>query len=276
MVASVSRHSLKSAIRVWLAGALVVPVIAQAGPQLWISDSSNRLGFVDLDTQVLTSVGNLGVLMVDLAFDPLGQLYGIGAGNLYRINTTTAAPTLVGSLGGAAVNSLVFSPAGTLFAASDALYSVNTNTGFASFIGRGGIGYASSGDLAFVGGALYLSSRLPNADTLVQLNAASGAATSVGAFGVSQVWGLASTDGVSLHGTTGRTVLSINPATGTATSQFTYGNALGPAFGTAFLGEAAPVPELGSPTMFLAGMALLGVSVNMRRRRQLTASTGDR
>ena len=146
----------------WLAqhppAALAACTGALAAPILWISDSGGRLGTVDVATGSTTVVGNMGRVMLDIAFDSMGNLWGISGGNLYSVNSATAVSTLVGATTGAgSINSLVFGPGGVLYAAGTSLYSLNTTTGAGTLIGAGS-GYASSGDLAFVGGNLYLSS----------------------------------------------------------------------------------------------------------------------
>jgi uncharacterized repeat protein (TIGR01451 family) len=63
----------------------------------------SNLYTIDLSTGVATPVGNTGVCLGSLQFGPDGSLYAGGAwttaGNLYRINPVTAAPTLVGFTG---------------------------------------------------------------------------------------------------------------------------------------------------------------------------------
>lgn len=238
---------------------------AHAAPILWVDDDAGRLARVDVANGAVTIVGSMGVVMWDIAFDPLGNLFGIANGNLYRINTTTAAPTFIGSMG-ASINSLVFDAAGTLYGANNSLYTINPNTGLATLRGNGGVPYSSSGDLAIVNGNLLLSSGLPAADTLLRLNASNGVATAVGPMGISQVFGLASPNGNDLYAVAGTQVFSVNPLTGATSNPRSYaGQGLTLAYGTAFFGEAAPIPELQTYAMFAAGLAV--VAFVARRRR---------
>src|SRR4030088_258139 len=131
-------------------GLTVGAATAQAAPTLWVDDSSGIVGRVDVPTGNVTIVGNSGAPLTDIAFDPSGNLFGISFTNLYRINTTTGAATLIGPTGIPGGNALVFGTNGTLFAAGNTttnLFSVNPSTGAGTVLGNDG--FFSSGDLAF-------------------------------------------------------------------------------------------------------------------------------
>jgi hypothetical protein len=195
--------------------------------------------------------------MTDIAFDPNGNLWGITFGSLYKIDKTTAASTLIGNLGTSA-NSLVFDSSGVLYTANSSLYTVDTSTGATSLVGNGGDSYSSSGDLAFIGGELFLSSS--GGDNLVKINTADGSGSLIGNIGFSAVFGLASPNGTDLFGLAGSNVLSIDPTTGSGTSILDYsGQGLGSAFGSAFVTEAV-VPIPAAAWLFGSGLlALLGI-----------------
>src|SRR5436305_498756 len=109
--------------------------IAQATPVIYIDDSDGILGKVDVPTGNVTVIGNMGVVLTDIAFAPNGDLYGLSFTNLYKINATNANVTLIGLTGVSDANSLVFGADGKLYAAgivSKNLYQVNPITGVAT------------------------------------------------------------------------------------------------------------------------------------------------
>ena len=266
----IDRSARTVAIAALVLGTALTATIPGQAASLWIDDSTGTIGKVDLTTGAVTLIGSAGVALTDIAFSPTGQLYGIDFNRLYSINSTTGAASLIGSTG-QSLNSLVFSAAGTLYSANTFLYTLNTSTGAATAIGRGGEAYSSSGDLAFSGGNLYLSSLGLGNDELVRLNTTTGVGTFVGSLGLSAAYGLASSDGTNLYAVSGTRIFSVNVATGASTLLLDYGgHGLGFANGTAFFGEAggtAPVPEPGPLALMLAGLLSVGAVMRARTRR---------
>lgn len=85
-------------------GIIVLTVIlcartASAGPIMFVHDSGGNLGTVDVANGAVSVIGNMGVLLTDIGFDPSGALYGVSFTDFYSINRLTAATTLIGSLG---------------------------------------------------------------------------------------------------------------------------------------------------------------------------------
>lgn len=265
-----------------------------AAPVIVVADVGGILHTVDAATGGVSVLGNTGIIMADIAFDPNGQLYGISEDKLYRIDTTSAvtisSPQLIGTTG---INawSLVFGADGTLYAATTELYEISTANGQANLIGSGGYAYGANaftghtGDLAFIGDQLYLTSARTDFDALtayeelIAIDPTNGQGTLIGNLGVVDynvgsrtgfltVWGLATPDHVNLYGVLGTQVISINPVTAAGTllvnnyavSPF---NVLGGANGAAIGTEAVavvPLPAAGwllatglGPLLFAAG-----------------------
>jgi hypothetical protein len=294
------RASLKE---LFFASALGFASSALAGPTLWIGDGLGNLGTVDVTTGAQTVIGSMGRTMTDIAFDPTGNLYGITTSELYKINTSDGTSTLVGSLGtpgSGSFNSLVFDDSGVLYAAAGGgLYRVNPTTGAITATPGSscisGLCMNSSGDLAFVGGKLYLTSDHSGPDSLWQVSTTfmnSGNTYPVnygfgsidirtGSTTYSSVFGLASPDHAVLYGVDGTRILQINTSNATATVLSDYYSpvGLGAAFGAAFYSEAGavlapinPVPEPETYAMLIAGLGLLGFAARRRKQKEAAAA----
>jgi len=242
-------------------------IAAHAAPTLWVSTGGAGLATVDVATGATTFIGNTGIALTDIAFSPTGDLYGISFSSLYRVNSSTGATTLVGGLGAVSgtANALVFGADGTLYMAGSSLYAVNTLSGATNLIGS--IGFQSGGDLAFIGGDLYMAS---SGNQLIQVDVASGDGTFVGNLGVASMFGLATPNNLNLYGVAGQSVYLVNTTTGAATFQSTFAPTLsGGAFGLAFFTESGggggggTVPEPG--TLALVAVALRGAVAGSRR-----------
>jgi hypothetical protein len=241
---------------------------AYSAPVLYIHDSVGQLGTVDVATGTANVIGSMGTVMTDIAFDPLGNLYGLSFTHLYSINKNTAAVSVIGAHGISGGNALVFGNDGTLYGAGNTttnLYKVNLATGASASLGN--IGAYSAGDLAFNGGNFYLAS---TNSQLVRVNLASNAAgTVVGNFGFSNVFGLATAENGVLYGVSGTSIFSVNTATGAGTPLTNYlGQGLGISYGSSFVAEAAPIPL--PAAVWLFGTGLLGL-IGVARRKAYTA-----
>jgi hypothetical protein len=256
-----------SALKMFLAVALWVVLGVShviAAPTLWVDDANGNIGTVDVATGAATVIGNSGVMLTDIAFDPTGNLFGVSFTNLYSINKTTGVATDIGALGISSANALVFGSDGTLYAAAAGitdLYTVNPSTGAATSLGN--MGFSSAGDLAFKGGNLFLAD---TNDKLIKIDLTNLAnSAEVGPFGFSNVFGLATPDNNVMYGIAGTQVFSVNTATGAGTLVTDYGGgSLVGANGSAFFTESgAEVPIPG--TQLLLGSGLISL-VGFKRK----------
>ena len=125
-------------------------------------NQANNLYQFNISTGLTTLIAHTADALTSIAFAANGTLYGLGQGdgNLYVVDPTTGATTLVGNAGvtiGSPVGALTFGVNGTLYATlDDTLYSLSTTTGLATAIGDPNTqsGFASISGLAFSNGVL--------------------------------------------------------------------------------------------------------------------------
>jgi hypothetical protein len=114
----------------------------------------DRLATIDTTTGLYTVIGPTNRTDIQaLAFSPAGELYAVGTvagGNLYRLNTSTGAATVIGggSFGGDD-QGLEFLPSGAAVACRASLRTVNLATGAATAIGS--TGQTDIRGLAYIG-----------------------------------------------------------------------------------------------------------------------------
>jgi gliding motility-associated-like protein len=132
--------------------------------QVQLSDCSSQFKF------------NLPYIFSDITYHPSGKLYGIrSAGDLYELDTITAAIRPVANFRSNNLNSLTSDAQGTIYAAGDAgeFYSYSPQTGVIKLgtIKVLGVPVNAGGDLTFYGGDLYVAS----VTSLVKINLANPA-----------------------------------------------------------------------------------------------------
>jgi PEP-CTERM motif len=277
-----SAFKLASRLPLLAAGVLLFTTAARADVDIWIDDSSGKIGMFDITTDTLSNVHStgLGSNLTDIGF--IGTtLYGTTYTGLYSINTSTGAATSRGSynVGSGGMNALVGNSAGTgLLAASGnttSVYSINPASPGSSTSFATGLPGGSAGDLAYSGSTLYESIvNRSGDDELVNVNTK----TVIGLFkvngtgpGLNDVLGLAD-NGTSMYAIAGTTVYSVNLSNGDLTSVGNYGaldgGALGDAYGAAFVNESvSAVPEPSTWAMMLIGFATVGFGAYRRTAR---------
>lgn len=240
-----------------LASIIGAPV--QAGSvMVWAHDSERNLYTIDVATREASFVSRTPVVLFDIAFDPSGELFGVGEqGTLYSINPPTGELTLIGNLG-ARTNSLVFGLDGSLWSAGrNALYSVDPDTG-TSELAVNLSPFDSAGDLAFdsLGNLLVSTTQ----GSLVRIDTTAQTFDVVGELGFEDVFGLArAPDGTMFGITSGNQLLSVDTNTGFATELggiTAQGFVLGATGGSSFATEAVPEPS----TMILVAFGLAGIA----------------
>lgn len=209
---------------------------------MWVATLNHELIAVDVATGDAVLVGTFEPDLYDIAFSPLGELYGVTRRDLYRVNTETGAATLVGAfdLGSTVgINALTFDSEGTLFAASSQrgnLYQIDTANGDGSLIGPLGVG--SAGDVTFDRlGRLVLTT---STNRLYEINTDTGAATLIGPLNISGVYGVARAPNGQLYGVADREILAVDTITGESNVIWDYSTSgWGDGGGAAFPLEAS-------------------------------------
>ncbi len=156
----------------------------------------------------------------DIAVSPTGMVYAVlDSGSLITINTTTAAISVVGTLP-AGVQSLAFRPDGTLFGATTtSLYTLNPSTAAGTLLGSMGLGGSDADNIRFDGSTLFVMTVDTNS-RLYSLSQTSGAGTLIGPSGIDDVSLGAFFGGVfygSNAASAQNHIAQVNPSTGVGT-----------------------------------------------------------
>ena len=189
---------------------------------------------IDPDSLAITKIAAFGWPagadeMTDIAVDKNGGIVGVSETKVYRIDSATAACTLLTSGLQGAFNGLSFVPAEAIGATGDDVLvgtrgddgvvdRIDPKTGAVAVIGNMGGSFTSSGDLvAIVGFGTVQTTVGSTSDVLARLAPSTFAATAVGATGHTGIFGLAFWKGKVFGFSEGGDFLTIDPNTGAAT-----------------------------------------------------------
>jgi hypothetical protein len=192
---------------------------ASAGATIYVCDINDNLWTVTLGTYKLHYVGNLGVWLTDIAFNPKdGKLWGVSFTTFYTVDTSTGRAKPFGSTALSDINALVFDKNGVGYFegfASNELYAAVLDVAKPYYVGIGATGkYESAGDLTWYNGALVLSGTVGGStkETLVQLNATNGHVVATAATDLQLLYGLSTVGGNALYGFANTSLYRIYPA----------------------------------------------------------------
>ena len=251
-----------------------------AGNIYAIDDTANSLLRVDQLTNAITLVGSTGVgtgdfgdLTYDANHNVMYWVPGRGNNNLYTINVSTGAATLVGSHGINGMFALAYDTANdTLYAESQStqnLYSLNTLTGAATLIGSSGITVVGGFTYRPDNNTLYLMQS--GGGALYTINTSTGAATLFSAgSGFVDDGGIAWDPELNLFWVNEfgpRDILQYNAAFSSRSQVAVHGNTLD---GIAFVpGGGTNVPEPGTLGLLACGGLTLGL-LRLRLKRSVS------
>ena len=251
--------------------------MARADSLLAINDSNNSLISINPTTFAVTTIGSTGVGtgdFGDLTYDSAnGQLYwaaGRGNDNLYTLNQSTGAATLVGTHGIDDLFALAYDSAnGKLYAESSVgnVYTIDSTTAAATLIGSNSVypgGFAYRADtnqlilLSAGGGAFYT------------VDTTTGAATQLNA-GV----GFVNDNGITYDPTRNAYWVddwsdNLYKYDATTFSRTTPLTTTFPMDGIVYMNGAATIPEPSTLVLSSVGAALLGLGY-LRSRKHTTA-----
>ncbi len=204
-------------------------VLQPPGDNYVWAHTNRRLYRVDPATLMPTDVGAIvfstGInQLTDLAVDHAGGVVGVSTRELYRIDKTTAAATLITTLT-QPYNGLSYVDSGSgeqLLGTTQTgeLWRIDTVTGVATRVGAFGDGLTSSGDVVFVYGAGLLATVARSdwtTDRLARIDPSTGAATIIGDTGFENLFGVGYWGGRVVAFSEKGDIVTIDPTTGKGT-----------------------------------------------------------
>lgn len=164
------------------------PGCAAPDVHLLVADSGGNLHDVapyqGTETLIAPSNGN-----VHLDVAVLNGRWFVVAGDLVELAPGTNQ--VIAVLGQLFANALGGGPDGKLYAAYDIVYRIDPDSGAQEFVAALPEGHTSSGDIAFIGDRLFVSTDSGCGGSLVEVDVASGTAAVLGGDGLGCVYGLA-------------------------------------------------------------------------------------
>jgi hypothetical protein len=157
-----------------------------------VGDRSSKFYRIDdYDTAPRAAyLGECGITVFDIAFDSITRQFVVVdySSTLYRLNPAHGSLSIIGTTGISRLNALEFGLSGNLYSwgsGSAELYRLDPGSGAVTVVGD--TGWTSGGDLALdTNGTLYGST----GTNLIVIDPVTGKGSSLGAFGVSGVFGL--------------------------------------------------------------------------------------
>lgn len=181
---------------------------------LLVDDASGALLDVDPYRGTVTTMAVQPTSLFDVAILG-GRWFGLNPAHLYELAPGTGQIVKSFPALGSA-NSLGAGPDGKLYAADTQVYRADPDTGAAQVVAQLPPGHTSSGDIAFLGSRMFVSTDGPCGGALVEIDLGTGTASVLGGDGLGCVYGLAAKGGklfiVNCDGKVG----TFDPLTGTA------------------------------------------------------------
>lgn len=223
----------------------------------WIyANSDGQLAKINVQTQQLVVIGNIGIVLYDIAFATNGVLYGTNPNGtqLYSLSLTTGAATLLGPLStNLCSTSLAGGPDGFLYGIyGTSLRKANPITRVVTTV-RNDV-TDSIGDCVFIGSDFYWSTSSSNVIKKITGNVATGVITTIGSCS-SSLYALANV-GCDMWGIDGFTVFKIDKINASTSNSFTVSS-----FGGTYVhGGSSRTSALLSGGAYLVNVASLDAS----------------
>ncbi|MBP0027378.1 PEP-CTERM sorting domain-containing protein [Roseofilum sp. Guam] len=258
MMNSFNAKHLLLGLAVGISTTMATAQTAHASTLMYASTYRNNstVGLINQVTGEYQTIGNTP-FMTDIALTDSGALFGITSSHLYSINTDTGVSTSIGRVGANMV-SLGFTDEGRLYGAGgNGFYEIDVSTGQTSLVSAIP-GFYSTGDVVFdsVNRRFLGTSGGASVNSLWSIEL-DGRAAQIGSIGYGHVIGLAFSTPETLLGYTGDgKQLSIDLATGQGLFLQNISNRPG------FLGGAASSPTNGKsiePTSVPEPSSVLGI-----------------